>query len=321
MYSVENWFLEQEVAQDSMKVWQELVNLMAELCHAPAGFIVQATQKGFQVVVANQSEKNPYAAGDVVPNETNIFCRKVVEKNKPLYVSNATQQEEWLSNPEVSDDRFNSYLGFPLHWPSGEVFGTICVMDFEITNYDEKYYRLLRHFKSIVERELKLLEQNLYIEKLSLHDDLTGLLNRRGFTASISDRLKLAHRHKETVAVCYFDLDDLKKINDSLGHYKGDDVIITFAKALKQSLRKTDITARFGGDEFVAIICMDHSDEFTLAIERLATILKSNKSTIEIKYSLGIITLNHEELLNIDMEKVISDADKRMYENKRDKQG
>ncbi len=319
MYSVENWFLEQSIAQDTLKIWQELVNLMAELCHTPAGFIVQMTEKGYQVVIANQSAENPYPAGGVIPTETNIFCRKVVEENKPLYVNNATRLKEWQSNPEVSDDKFNSYLGFPLYWPSGKVFGTICVMDFKITNYDDRYYRLLGHFKDMVERELKLLEQNIYIEQLSTHDDLTGLLNRRGFKMALPERLKLAHRHKENIAVCYFDLDKLKKINDELGHQKGDEVIKFFAEALNKSLRKTDITARFGGDEFVAIICMEHSDEFSSIIERLTAIINSNKDIITIEYSLGVVMIEHDKLLDIDIKKVLYEADKCMYANKRTK--
>lgn len=319
MPSVEHWLLEEEVAKNTLHIWQKLVNLMAELCHTPAGFIVQMTQNGYQVVVANQSSLNPYPAGGIIPTETNIFCRKVVEENKPLYVNNATQLEEWQSNPEVSDDKFNSYLGFPLYWPNGELFGTICVMDFKITHYDDKYHRLLQHFKCMVERELKLLEQNIHIEQLSIRDDLTGLLNRRGFKTALAERLQIAHRHKEHVAVYYFDLDGLKKINDSLGHHKGDQIIKAFANALNQSFRKTDIIARFGGDEFVTVACMEHINELTLINNRLVDAVNSNRAALDIKYSMGTTTIKHDTLLDVDIEKAISKADKYMYNNKKSK--
>lgn len=319
MYFAEDWFLEQELAQDTLLIWQELANLMAELCHTPAGFIVQMTKNGYQVVIANKSSENPYPAGVTLPTETNIFCRKVVEENKPLYVNNATQREEWQSNPEVSDDNFNSYLGFPLYWPNGNVFGTICVMDFKITNYDNRYHRLLKHFKEMVERELKLLEKNLTIEHLSIHDELTGLLNRRGLSSKISQHLKNANRHKEDIAVCYYDLDELKKINDTQGHQKGDDTIKVFAKSLENSLRKTDITVRCGGDEFIAIITLSHANELTIINDRLkSNIAKSNKN-FAINYSLGTVVLEYKELLNTNIETVISQADKLMYKNKQSK--
>jgi diguanylate cyclase (GGDEF)-like protein len=319
MYSVESWFLEQDIAQDTLRIWQELVNLMAELCHTPAGFIVQMTEEGYQVVIANRSEENPYPAGGVIPTETNIFCSKVVEQNRPLYVNNATHLKEWRSNPEVSDDHFNSYLGFPLHWPSGKIFGTICVMDFKITNYDDRYHRLLAHFKEMAERELKLLEQNIYIKQLSIHDDLTGLLNRRGLQNKISEHLKLASRHNEDIAVCYYDLDELKKINDCHGHKIGDEAIKTFARALEESHRKTDITARFGGDEFLAIVCIKHLDELTKINERLQKSLNCGNLSFCINYSIGKIIIDSKSLLSIDIEQVISQADKLMYANKRSK--
>jgi diguanylate cyclase (GGDEF)-like protein len=319
MYFSEDWFLEKTLAKDTLLIWQELANLMAELCQTPAGFIVQMTKDGYQVVIANQSEENPYPAGAIIPTETNIFCRKVVEENKPLYVNNATQLKEWQSNPEVSDDEFNSYLGFPLYWPNGKIFGTICVMDFKITHYDDRYFRLLKHFKEMVERELKLLENNLTIEHLSIHDELTGLLNRRGLQNTISEHIKLAHRHSEDIAVCYYDLDELKKINDSYGHRLGDTVITTFAHALEESHRKTDITARFGGDEFLAIVCIKHRNELTKINERLEKQLDQCNLNVCINYSMGKMIIDTKSLLNIDIEKVISQADELMYNNKRSK--
>lgn len=319
MHSVESWFLEQDIAKDTLKIWQELINLMAELCLTPAGFIVQMTEKGYQVVIANNSEENPYPAGGVIPAETNIFCKKVVEQNQPLYVNNATHLKEWRSNPEVSDDHFNSYLGFPLLWPSGKIFGTICVMDFKITNYDDRYHRLLAHFKEMAERELKLLEQNIYIKQLSIHDDLTGLLNRRGLQNKISEHIKLASRHNEDIAVCYYDLDELKKINDNHGHRIGDEAIKIFAHALEESHRKTDITARLSGDEFLAIVCIKHLDELKKIEERLQASLSACNVTVCINYSLGKVIIDNESLLETDIEKVISQADKLMYSNKRSK--
>lgn len=318
-YSIDKWFLEQELAKDTLVTWQELVDLMAELCQTPAGFIVQMTTNGYQVVISNKSEENPYPPGGIIPTETDIFCRKVVEENRPLYVANATQLEEWQSNPEVTEDRFNSYLGFPLHWPNGEIFGTICVMDFKITNYDERYHRLLAHFKKMAERELHLLKKNLDVEKLSVHDEQTGLLNRRGFNSLAPARLKLANRHQEDIVVCYFDLDNLKKINDSYDHKTGDLAIRVFAKALKDSLRNTDIIARFGGDEFVAIIFMEHIDETSLVNKRLRALLNQSELNFDINYSVGAITISHEKALDIDIEKVIAQADSRMYVNKRAK--
>ncbi len=319
MYCDNNWFLEQDLAKETLLIWQELTNLMAELCQTPAGFIVQMTKDGYQIVIANQAKENPLPAGLVIAADTHIFCRKVVEENKPLYVKNATQLKEWQTSPEVAEYEFNSYLGFPITWPNGKMFGTICIVDYQITQYDDRYFRLLEHFKLMVERELKLLEKNLTVEHLSLHDDLTGLLNRRGLKSKISEHIKLANRHNEDIAVCYYDLDELKKINDNYGHEMGDNVIKTFAHALEESLRTTDITARFGGDEFIAVICIEHTNELARINNRLQSLLSNSKLKIDINYSIGKVIINNKSLLNIDIEKTICQADKLMYENKRSK--
>lgn len=91
------------------------------------------------------------------------------------------------------------------------------------------------------------------LHTISLHDDLTGLYNRRGFFTLAEHLLKLAKRQQEGLFMLYADLDDLKKINDTLGHQKGDWALIDTANLLKETFRESDIIARIGGDEFVVM--------------------------------------------------------------------
>lgn len=312
----DNWILEQDLANEVLKAWQDLVNLMADLCNVPAGFIVQGTEQGVQVVIASESDENPYASGTLIAPEVNIFCRKVVEEKTALYVKNATELSEWQTNPEVTNDGFNSYLGYPLMWPNGQVFGTMCVMDFRKTDYDQRYYTLLEHFKKTAERELKLLEQSLHLEALSVRDDLTGLLNRRGFFASIAERIKIAQRQNENMAVCYFDLNGLKKINDTLGHKAGDNIITDFSHALRASLRQTDKLARFGGDEFVALIFVKNEFELLTIDQRLKKYLAEKVNGKYISFSVGVKMVNAKEYQELNIEKAIAEADKAMYKQK-----
>ena len=113
MLITQEWISEQDQESLLISAWQRLVNLMADLCDTPAGFIVQADSSEFKVVIANDKPENPYSAGAVINANVNIFCRKVVELNQPVYEGKATEKEEWLDNPEVTDDGFNTYLGYP----------------------------------------------------------------------------------------------------------------------------------------------------------------------------------------------------------------
>ena len=92
------------------------------------------------------------------------------------------------------------------------------------------------------------------IHHLAHHDELTGLLNRAAFMAQLQRTLQGAGRTARQMALLFIDLDNFKRVNDSLGHLEGDRVLITVADRITDCLRSTDLVARFGGDEFVVLL-------------------------------------------------------------------
>ncbi|MGZ5000051.1 MAG: bifunctional diguanylate cyclase/phosphodiesterase, partial [Methylomonas sp.] len=121
-------------------------------------------------------------------------------------------------------------------------------------------------FSDITER--KLAEEK--IRYLADHDVLTDLPNRAVFEDKVSQALRYARRHNESIAVIFVDLDRFKNINDSLGHPTGDRVLQEVAKRMRLCVRETDTLARFGGDEFVVVIRdMKAPNEAALLAERL----------------------------------------------------
>lgn len=91
----------------------------------------------------------------------------------------------------------------------------------------------------------------------AFRDDLTGLLNRRGFRLMAARRLEEARRGGHDVVMFYADLDGFKLINDKFGHAQGDQALVRVAASFKRTFRRTDILARIGGDEFVALVTDD----------------------------------------------------------------
>jgi diguanylate cyclase (GGDEF)-like protein len=87
----------------------------------------------------------------------------------------------------------------------------------------------------------------------SLTDELTGLLNRRGFATLAQGLLRLAGRTGQQFLLLFADLDGLKAINDERGHHEGDQALMRVAEVLRQTFRQSDVVARYGGDEFIAI--------------------------------------------------------------------
>ncbi|CCH47775.1 GGDEF domain-containing protein [Pseudodesulfovibrio piezophilus] len=95
------------------------------------------------------------------------------------------------------------------------------------------------------------------LEKLAYqtdHDALTGLANRRAFNRTFDIEMERSKRSKTPLSLAIFDLDNFKSINDTYGHPKGDEVLVTFSKMLQESTRRYDLAARYGGEEFALIM-------------------------------------------------------------------
>ncbi|MDI9599560.1 MAG: diguanylate cyclase [Acidobacteriota bacterium] len=91
------------------------------------------------------------------------------------------------------------------------------------------------------------------LEELTLHDELTGLFNRRGLDVMLPQQAKRAKRSGRPVVVMYGDIDEFKRLNDTYGHERGDAVLVAVARALRAAFRETDLVARLGGDEFCVV--------------------------------------------------------------------
>ena len=158
------------------------------------------------------------------------------------------------------------------------------------------------------------------IHGLTLRDGLTGLYNFRGFNLFADQAFRLARRAHLPFGVLFIDMDNLKIINDELGHSAGSVSLVETAKLLSGTFRETDVIGRFGGDEFVVAGQFDAS-EIAVAIERLRsgaaakTQLAGNRFFLSL--SIGYAATDHstEETLK----SVVARADKAMYKEKRAK--
>jgi diguanylate cyclase (GGDEF)-like protein len=156
---------------------------------------------------------------------------------------------------------------------------------------------------------------------LSLTDELTGLYNRRGYVTLATQSLKMLKRENKSVFMLYADLDNLKWINDKLGHKEGDFALITAANILKENYRDSDIISRIGGDEFVVFPVGSSSDTIEAISSRLRVALdkynKQSNRSYKLSMSMGISCYDPEHPCTID--ELLDKADKLMYEEKSNK--
>ena len=148
-----------KITDEVVNTWQSIVNTMAEIINVPSALIMKVDEPYIEVFRSSESSSNPYKAGDR-ENLVGLYCEKVINTRNRLLVPNALKDKEWDKNPDIESGMI-SYLGFPLLWPDGEVFGTICVLDSKENKYEKQYEKLMARFKELVEAHLSLLYKNL----------------------------------------------------------------------------------------------------------------------------------------------------------------
>jgi PAS domain S-box-containing protein len=142
-----------QVPPDIIRKWQEIVDLLADLMHVPSASIMRVEPPQIKVFVSSASEGNPCVPGSV---DTGPYCETVLKSGQPLRVTDALADETWRSNPHVKSGII-SYLGVPISWPDGKIFGTICIRDNKRNAYSEAYLKLLLHFRDLLQADLKSL--------------------------------------------------------------------------------------------------------------------------------------------------------------------
>ncbi|WP_404339013.1 EAL domain-containing protein [Pseudoalteromonas mariniglutinosa] len=161
-------------------------------------------------------------------------------------------------------------------------------------------------------------ESQRKMEQLAYFDTLTGLANRTFFRMQLRKSMALAERGHYAFALFYFDLDEFKRINDTLGHDAGDRLLVEVANRLKMRLRSEDTIARLGGDEFAVLLsgieCQEHATDVANTIQKtLNEPIKLGNNEVIISASIGITMAPFDSQ---EEDQLLKHADLAMYEAK-----
>jgi diguanylate cyclase len=165
------------------------------------------------------------------------------------------------------------------------------------------------------EQRIRELEQKLSdMSRLAHEDQLTGVLNRRGFEAVITREMMRAKRQNTPLCLAMLDIDNFKQVNDDHGHAMGDLALAHFARVLASALRRTDSLARLGGEEFVIALPDTPLQPAADTIARIqrslaATPLHAGSHTLHLTFSAGITLFGAHE----DSGSLLRDADTGVY--------
>lgn len=179
---------------------------------------------------------------------------------------------------------------------------------------------LLETQRKVQESEARIRELETELENTSnlvRYDQLTGALNRRGLEDMFAKESARARRHEVPLCVGLLDIDNFKKLNDSLGHHAGDQALVHLATVCREALRPQDTVARYGGEEFVILLPETPLEDASNALSRLQRELTKkfflhDNEKVLITFSAGVTQMRPEDT----QATVIKRADEAMYQAK-----
>jgi len=207
--------------------------------------------------------------------------------------------EEHVHKDRHGNDKYVEIHGYPIADENGRVS------------------RMIEYQINITERK----KSEEALRRIAVTDEMTQLYNRRGFLMLAEKQIKIADRMPGELFVLYADCDNLKWINDSLGHKTGDQLIMETAEVLKNTFRQADIIGRLGGDEFVVVMVDESGKESVNTVkERLASAIVKRNELPDRRYvlSLSFGIVSYDKNNPCSMEQLLSKADHIMYKVKKE---
>jgi len=163
----------------------------------------------------------------------------------------------------------------------------------------------------------KMIDSNIKLSELANIDELTSMYNRRYFNLRLVEEVSRAERYNHDLSLILIDLDEFKNYNDTLGHPAGDKLLQDFSLLIRQSIRQTDLSFRYGGDEF-AILLPGCDVQMAEKVAHKLTEIVSRHNFEDLKgYSFGKITIScGVGGYTQSLEALVADADKDLYATK-----
>jgi diguanylate cyclase (GGDEF)-like protein len=256
-------WIERMLDTKSYKSFDSAAHAVLKFLHRRLGFglwMVTRTEGDDWIVLQAEDHGYGIKEGDVF-RWADSFCSRMVEGLGPRVAPRSAAIPAYASAPIGQQVNIGAYVGVPLAHEQGSLFGTLCAIDpapqpDAIASELPLIELLARMLSTLLDADLKVSEQARKAERSrveSLTDALTSLYNRRGWEELLTAEELRCRRYGNPACILSIDLDGLKRINDTEGHARGDELICRAAEAIRSGVRTQDVAARLGGDEFAVL--------------------------------------------------------------------
>lgn len=162
---------ETAIPQKIVDIWQGIVDSASIILGVPSVMVNRLEPPDLEVFRSNIGKENPFPSGTRMPM-MGVYCASAAKQRKMLVVEDARLDPEWSESPTAKAGIF-AYLGFPIMWPDGDVFGTLCAVDVKENKWGDQYERLMRTFKDAIEAHLALTLTMEALERKNLELELS----------------------------------------------------------------------------------------------------------------------------------------------------
>lgn len=318
------------------QAYDDLVQLAACICQVPISLVTLVDEHRLWLkakVGVPVSE---------VPRDFS-FCSYTIQQDDLFVIPDARNDARYSTNAAVTSKPYiRFYAGYPLCTSSGEKIGSLCVLDSEpreLSEYQQTAMRVLGRQvtaqielkqqldalqEAIQQRQMAELElqasqrqlesTNQVLLQQSLTDPLTHLSNRRSFEHTVESEFYRCRRGSAPLSLLMLDIDQFKSFNDTYGHLQGDEVLRRVGTLILANSRKRDTAARFGGEEFVAVLPDTDPEEALQLAARICTAISTESWDLrQITVSIGVATVDTRMLAALDL---VDSADQALYQAK-----
>ncbi len=301
--------------------FDEASRMAIEFLHDRLGFalwMVTRTEGEDWIVLNARDESYGIGAGDVFV-WSDSFCSRMVQGQGPMIAPDSTRVPAYAAAPVAQQLEIRAYVGTPICAPDGSLFGTLCAINPEPQPTEiEQELPLVRLISTmlgtVLSTELRMQEERRRAEREALaanQDVLTHVGTRRYWDTVIAAEEERCRVVGTRVAVIMIDLDLLKEVNDAEGHHAGDALLAAAARAISATVRRDDIVARVGGDEF-AVLALNCTKSAAIKLtERIRRALVEAGVSGSVGYSMRAPHSTIDAAWQI--------ADRRMYREKQER--